>query len=86
MPKNFFKAGKNFLGSSPASSARLTSLGRKHERRLMPGHTDEATKLRDGGVDGIIIENFGDAPFRIGQVDPETVAGMTLVTPTPSGN
>ena len=38
----------------------------------------EALALQGGGADGIIVENFGDAPFRIGRVDPETVAGMTL--------
>ena len=34
--------------------------------------------LSQGGADGIIVENFGDAPFRIGRVDPETVSAMTL--------
>lgn len=39
---------------------------------------EDALALRSGGADGIIVENFGDAPFRIGRVDPETVAGVTL--------
>ena len=39
---------------------------------------EEAATLDQGGADGIIVENFGDAPFRIGTVDPETVAAMTL--------
>ena len=39
---------------------------------------EEALALQSGGADGIIVENFGDAPFRIGRVDPETVAGVTL--------
>ncbi len=39
---------------------------------------EEAETLQRGGADGIIVENFGDAPFRIGPVDPETVAAMTL--------
>ncbi|MFQ6028326.1 MAG: BtpA/SgcQ family protein [Dehalococcoidia bacterium] len=38
----------------------------------------EALILERGGASGIIVENFGDAPFRIGRVDPDTVAGMTL--------
>ncbi len=37
----------------------------------------EASVLTEGGADGIIVENFGDAPFRIGRVEPETVAAMT---------
>ena len=38
----------------------------------------EAGILQDGGAHGIIIENFGDAPFRTGRVEPETIAAMTL--------
>lgn len=40
----------------------------------------EATALASGGVDGIIIENFFDAPFAKDQVDPAVVSAMTLVT------
>ena len=32
-----------------------------------------------GGVDAAIVENFGDAPFRPGPVDPETVAAMARI-------
>ena len=49
---------------------------------LLSQATAEASKLIDGNVDGIIIENFGDAPFRIGQVEPETVATRTPVVHT----
>ena len=38
----------------------------------------EACVLQDGGAQGIIVENFGDSPFRTGRVEPETVAAMTL--------
>jgi uncharacterized protein len=40
----------------------------------------EATALASGGVDGIIIENFFDAPFVKDQVDPAVVSAMTIVT------
>ena len=46
--------------------------------KCWPGPEEEAATLDQGGADGIIVENFGDAPFRIGPVDPETVAAMTL--------
>ena len=46
--------------------------------RVLDRAEKEALALQGGGADGIIVENFGDAPFRIGRVDPETVAGMTL--------
>ncbi len=39
----------------------------------------EAVALASGGVDGIIIENFFDAPFPKNQVDPAVVSAMTLV-------
>ena len=38
----------------------------------------EAGILQDGGAHGVIVENFGDAPFKTGRVEPETVAAMTL--------
>ena len=39
---------------------------------------EEAQVLDRGGAHGIIVENFGDAPFRIGRVDPITVSAITL--------
>lgn len=37
----------------------------------------DARALRDGGVDGIVVENYGDAPFHAEQVEAVTVATMT---------
>ncbi|NJO79100.1 MAG: BtpA/SgcQ family protein [Cyanobacteria bacterium RM1_2_2] len=39
----------------------------------------EATALASGGVDGVIVENFFDAPFPKDQVDPAVVSAMSLV-------
>ncbi|MBW4517435.1 MAG: BtpA/SgcQ family protein [Timaviella obliquedivisa GSE-PSE-MK23-08B] len=39
----------------------------------------EATALAAGGVHGIIVENFFDAPFPKNAVDPVVVSAMTLV-------
>lgn len=39
----------------------------------------EAAALASGGVDGIIIENFFDAPFTKNQVDPAVVSSLTVV-------
>lgn len=39
----------------------------------------EATALASGGANGILIENFFDAPFTKGAVDPAVVSAMTLV-------
>jgi uncharacterized protein len=39
----------------------------------------EAVALVSGGVDGIIIENFFDAPFPKNRVDPAVVSAMTTI-------
>ena len=38
----------------------------------------DAAALAEGGAGGVVVENFGDLPFRPGAVDPETVAAMAL--------
>lgn len=38
----------------------------------------DARALADAGVDGVLVENFGDAPFFPDRVPPETVAALTL--------
>ena len=41
----------------------------------------EATRLKQGGVDGLIVENHGDIPFaRPDQLGPETAACMAVMT------
>jgi hypothetical protein len=39
----------------------------------------EAAIYRDGGVDGIIIENMHDVPYLRGKVGPEIVAAMAVI-------
>lgn len=39
---------------------------------------DDARALVEGGADGVIVENFGDAPFHK-CVEPHTVAAMAIV-------
>ena len=39
----------------------------------------EAKKLEEGGVDGIIVENFWDSPFKKVVRDPVTISAMTLI-------
>ncbi len=38
----------------------------------------DARALEAGGVDGLLVENFGDAPFTPGAVDPQVVAAMAV--------
>ncbi|MDB9311543.1 BtpA/SgcQ family protein [Spirulina sp. CS-785/01] len=60
------------LPSSPRWSGDLNAVIARAEQ--------EATALATGGVDGIIIENFFDAPFAKDHVDPSVVSAMTLIT------
>ena len=39
----------------------------------------DAEKLIDNGLDGIIVENYGDAPFFPDRVEPHTVASMAII-------
>jgi membrane complex biogenesis BtpA family protein len=39
----------------------------------------DARAFKQGGVDALIVENFGDAPFLPGRVQPHTAAVMTLI-------
>jgi membrane complex biogenesis BtpA family protein len=38
----------------------------------------DALTLMEGGMEGLLVENFGDIPFVPGRVAPETCAAMTL--------
>ncbi|UFP94641.1 photosystem I biogenesis protein BtpA [Gloeobacter morelensis] len=46
---------------------------------VMARAEQEATALATGGVDALIVENYYDAPFVPGRVDPAVVAAMSLV-------
>ncbi len=39
---------------------------------------DDARILAEEGIDGIIVENYGDAPYSAGRVHPAAVAAMTI--------
>jgi hypothetical protein len=39
----------------------------------------DAKALQKGGIDGLLIENYGDLPFKPTTTDPETVASMTAI-------
>jgi len=57
------------LPGAPRASAGLRAV----ETRALR----DARALYEGGVDGVIVENLGDAPFTAGRVDAWTVAAMT---------
>lgn len=46
--------------------------------RILDAARRDATAWAEGGADALIVENFGDVPFRKGPVGPETIAVMTV--------
>lgn len=50
--------------------------------RILASAARDAEALVEGGMDGVLVENFGDVPFYPGPVPPETVAAMTLAVAT----
>ena len=66
--------GMVHLPPLPGSPRREQSLAECEARAL-----NDALCLAEGGADALIIENYGDAPFRPGRVDPHTVASMTRI-------
>lgn len=79
MPSQLFKAKKAFIGvihvpPLPGAPKWGGDMG-----KVLDIARREAEVLVQGGVNGIMVENYGDAPFRIGRVESETVSAMTLV-------
>lgn len=60
------------LPGSPAYTGALEAIyARAHE---------DAAALLECGIDALIVENFGDEPFRIGEPDARTLALMAAIT------
>ena len=48
-------------------------------REIRTRALSDAESLIDNGIDGIIIENYGDVPFYPDSVEPHTVAALALI-------
>ena len=48
-------------------------------REIRAAALADARALAAGGVDGLLIENYGDAPFTAGAVEPQVVAAMSVI-------
>ena len=46
--------------------------------RILERAVGDARILEEGGLHGILVENYGDVPFHPGRVPPETVAGLAV--------
>jgi membrane complex biogenesis BtpA family protein len=47
--------------------------------RVVAAAVADARALVEGGMDALLVENYGDAPFTPGRVEPATIAGLTVV-------
>jgi len=47
--------------------------------RISERAVQDAKHLESGGVDGLIVENFGDAPYLKANVGPETISAMASI-------
>ena len=47
--------------------------------RVIAAALADARALVEGGMDALLVENHGDAPFTAGRVEPATVAAMAVV-------
>jgi len=72
--KNKVVIGMVHVGPLPGSPNYEGGLNEVVKRAVL-----DAKALAEGGVDGIMIENFNDAPFPKTKADPATVASMTLI-------
>jgi uncharacterized protein len=47
--------------------------------RVIAAAVADACALVEGGMDAVLVENYGDAPFTPGRVEPATVAALAVV-------
>ncbi|MEL6439930.1 MAG: BtpA/SgcQ family protein [Cyanobacteria bacterium J06621_8] len=77
--KHIFKVNNPIIGVVHLSPLPTSPRWQGKLGEVIARAEQEATALAAGGVDGIIIENFFDAPFRKDCVDPATISAMTLI-------
>jgi len=65
--------GMVHLGALPGSPHFAGSL-----ERVVQAAVTDARVLEEAGLDGVVVENFGDVPFYAERVPPETIAAMSL--------
>ncbi len=77
--KTLFPAGRPIIGMVHALPLPGSPGWRGSMDEVVTRAAADAQALTDGGVDGIFVENYGDAPFYPGAVPPETIAALTVV-------
>ena len=77
--RHIFKADNPVIGVVHLSPLPTSPRWKGKLGEVISRAEQEATALAAGGVDGIIVENFFDAPFTKDCVDPAVVSAMTLI-------
>ena len=79
MTADLFKSVKPVVGVIHVGALPGTPASRFGVDELTELAAREAALYRDGGVDGLMVENMHDVPYLRGSVGPEVVAAMAVV-------
>ena len=79
MIEDLFKKRKPVVGVIHVGALPGTPASRSSVEELTELAVREAAVYRDGGVDGLMIENMHDVPYLRGSVGPEIVAALAVV-------
>lgn len=74
-----FKARKPIIGVVHLKPLPGSPLYNGSLEEVVDAAVRDAEALAEGGVDGVLVENYGDRPFRAGRVGIEAVAAMSVV-------
>nr|WP_263858179.1 BtpA/SgcQ family protein [Waterburya agarophytonicola] len=77
--KQIFETNSPVIGVVHLSPLPSSPRWKGNLKEIIARAEQEATALSAGGADGIIVENFFDAPFAKDCVDPAVVSAMTLI-------
>jgi hypothetical protein len=77
--EELFPAPKPVVGVIHVGALPGTPASRLSVEELARGAAREAAIYREGGVDGLMVENMHDVPYLRGSVGPEVVAAMAVV-------
>ncbi|HKQ76612.1 MAG TPA: BtpA/SgcQ family protein [Blastocatellia bacterium] len=79
MLNNLFSNRKPVIGVIHVAALPGAPMNKLPVSEIIAQAVREAAVYRDGGVDGIIIENMHDTPYLRGSVGPEIVAAMAVI-------
>ncbi len=79
MSMSIFQNSKPIIGVIHVGALPGTPAHAQSQAEIVALAVNEAQLYRDGGVDGIIIENMHDVPYLRGGVGAEIVAAMTVI-------